>query len=166
MASLGGGRYIWEGGLERVILEWNLSYGLERSSCLRACVFRLNRASGVSSLHPNPWHNPLACSVGDGFRSIKPVIPSRRLCRGCSVYEYRRNSLRVSREVRRSLYGYTMCTHKDLRTCEKVGELWSTSVLTLKLANHSSHQRWLFQKAGRSWALSLYLIRDFVWWSV
>jgi hypothetical protein len=32
--------------------------------------------------------------------------------------------------------------NSDLRTCEKVGELWSTGllVLTLKFANHSSHQ--------------------------
>jgi len=37
-----------------------------------------------------------------------------------------RNSLRVSWEVRKSLYAYMICKHNDLRTCKKVGKFWST----------------------------------------
>jgi hypothetical protein len=41
-------------------------------------------------------------------------------------YPNQLDSLRLGWEVRESLYVYTMCIHNDLRTCEKVGELWST----------------------------------------
>ena len=38
------------------------------------------------------------------------------------------NHCAFSWEVRECLYDYTMCKHSDLRTCEKVGELWSTGL--------------------------------------
>ena len=75
---------------------------------------------------------------------------------GCSVNLYRHDSLRsLSRSIRRSLYEYTMCKHKDLRFLWEGGwALVDFRVLTLKLANHASHQRWLVQKAGRSMWIS------------
>jgi len=74
-----------------------------------------------------------------GFRDSNVMTPLPRLCYWCSVINTNEVHYVIHWEVRESLYAYTMCIHINLRTCEKVGEFWSTSVLTLKLANHSSH---------------------------
>jgi hypothetical protein len=60
------------------------------------------------------------------FKTSNVAIPLSVTLRVMFGWPNQRDSLRFSWEVRESLYAYTMCIHNDLRTCEKVGELWST----------------------------------------
>jgi hypothetical protein len=138
--SEGGVLYIGKGGWKHHMVK-----------SLQKFVYQI--FGGVYSPHLTLPLETLSPSMQMGVRKRGTFeyfrVETPRLRERCSVFKHQWDSLRFHWEVRECLYVYSMSKHNDLRTCEKVGKLWSlgNTSLTLKFANHSSHQEWLFQKA-------------------
>lgn len=155
MWPLGGGWYIWEEELDKSSTEMKSPVLAWVMVWLRLDLIRLRLLHWELVLSPTRDANPWLVASKLGFAVLNPWSHLGGSAAGVLFLNICLIHYVFSREVRKSLYEYTMCKHKDLRTCKKVDELWSLNRLTLKFINHSLHSRWPSQKASLLRDLSL-----------